>query len=169
MSYNIADNGSLVPIAGNTRPASSNPDIAEEEFSPATKAHPVGDYFYYNGYLYKVIMPITMGATLVDEGNIEKVDVTNELENRVNKSDSQYVQITLASTGWVNGEYSLESLYPSASYDIENVTTCEASTEAMRKAWNKADCTGYAATNKIIAHGTVPSINIIISMKVIKK
>lgn len=170
MSYNIGNsNGTLTPIAGNNKPDSYDPTIAGEEFSPAEAAHAIGDFFYYNRELYKAKTAIAIGDTLVNNTNIEKAAIGDELENKVNKSDSQYVQITLSASNWSNGEYSLENLYPSASYDIENVTTCESSTTAMRTAWNKADCGGFVSTNKIISHGTVPTIDIIVSMKIIKK
>ena len=101
MSYNIVRNGSLVPIAGNTRPSSSNPDIAEEEYSPAQSAHAAGEYFYYNESLYKTLTIINIGDNLIKDSNIEKVNVTNELESKVDTEtlNSRLSDIDTAFTG----------------------------------------------------------------------
>ena len=58
----------------------------------------------------------------------------------------------------------METDFPSASYDIISVLQTASTTEAMRAAWAKADCGGYVAANKIIAHGTVPEIDITLGL-----
>lgn len=71
-----------------------------------------------------------------------------------------WATITLSTNGWNSSTkvYSLESTYPSASYDILDVVPYDSTTDAMREAWAKADCGGYQSSNQIKAHGTVPTI-----------
>lgn len=78
-------------------------------------------------------------------------------------------EYTLLASGWANGQYSLETDYPSADYDIVNVQPTANTTDAMRKAWSKADCGGHSATNVITAHGTAPVIDIILGLCVREK
>lgn len=80
-----------------------------------------------------------------------------------------YNQVTISASGWSNNVYSFESLYPSASYDIWGITTNDNTTDAQRKAWIAADCGGYRATNTIYAHGTVPTVDIIVTLVVVAK
>ena len=77
---------------------------------------------------------------------------------------TDWEEYTLLSSGWSNGQYSLEADFPSADYDIVNVQPTANTTEAMRKAWSKADCGGYSDTNIITAHGTVPAIDIVLGL-----
>lgn len=71
-----------------------------------------------------------------------------------------FASVTLSSSSWSSRVYSFETTYPSASYDILDITPAEGATDAERKAWIAADCGGYRATNTIYAHGTVPAIAI---------
>ena len=76
---------------------------------------------------------------------------------------------TISATGWSNGVYSFESLYPSTDYDILNILTNEHTTDAQRRAWIRADCGGYRSTNTIEAHGEVPEIDIVVTLMVTPK
>lgn len=67
---------------------------------------------------------------------------------------------TLLANNWSNSQYSLESIYPSTTYDIVNVLPTTNTTEAQKTAWAAAECGGYNSTNVIIANGTVPTIDI---------
>ena len=77
--------------------------------------------------------------------------------------------ITLAAVNWSNSEYSFETLYPSTSYDIVNILPNETTTAAQRQAWASADCGGYYTTNKIVANGTVPTIDIPLTLFLVSK
>lgn len=79
------------------------------------------------------------------------------------------VEVTVAASGWANKVYSFESAYPSANYDILGIYPDENTTDAQRKAWIAADCGGYRATNTIYAHGTVPTIDMVLMVVVIHK
>ena len=81
----------------------------------------------------------------------------------------QTVEYTILSSGWSSKTYSLESVYPSTTYDILNVIPNQNTTDAQKKAWAKAQCGGYRTTNTIYAKGTVPSIDIIVELVIAKK
>lgn len=93
-----------------------------------------------------------------------------ESDNRYSRK-STWVSYTISASGWNSStkEYSIESTYPSASYDIIEISPNENTTDAMREAWAKADCGGYYATNKFKAHGDVPTIDIVVSLCVVNK
>ena len=76
---------------------------------------------------------------------------------------------TISASGWSNGQYSFESVYPSSSYDISDILPNENTTDAQRAAWIAADCGGYCTTNKIIAHGSVPTIDIPVTLALVQK
>lgn len=90
-------------------------------------------------------------------------DVAGHLQNEIDNLTTRAVSITLLASGWNNGVYSLESQFPSSTMNIENILPNSSTTSAMRKAWQKADCSGYEATNIITAHGKVPTINIVLT------
>lgn len=77
--------------------------------------------------------------------------------------------ITLSASNWSNSEYSFETLYPSASYDIIDIMPNETTTSAQRSAWIAADCGGYYTTNKIVAKGSVPTIDIPLTLFLVSK
>lgn len=88
----------------------------------------------------------------------------------------QWTTITLAVNGWTADPldntryiYSLESLYPVATYDITNVIPSTSTTADQRKAWSAADCGGYDERNVIVCHGTVPTVAIPLSICIRKK
>lgn len=85
-------------------------------------------------------------------------------------SKPTYTQVTIAASGWnANNVYSFESSYPSSAYDITDVLPNENTTDAQRKAWIAADCGGYRSTNTIMAHGTKPTIDIIVTLVIVAK
>lgn len=89
--------------------------------------------------------------------------VTYDLKDSVARSQggTTYTAYTLTSSGWSNGVYSLETQWPSATYDIVDVLpNSTTTTAAQRTAWVNADCGGYESTNIIRAHGTVPTVDI---------
>ena len=80
-----------------------------------------------------------------------------------------WVEYTLRSSGWSNGQYDLTSDFPDDEVDIINVQPTANTTEAMRKAWSKADCGGHSPTNIITAHGAVPTIDIVLGLCIRQK
>ena len=75
---------------------------------------------------------------------------------------------TLLASGWNDGAYSFETGYPSATYDIEIALDSTASSEQV-EAFNGAQIVGSATSNIIKAYGNVPTVDIPIILKVIKK
>ena len=80
-----------------------------------------------------------------------------------------YVPTTLASGSWISGQYSFESTYPSATYDLEVFINRSSATAAEIEAFNLAQVGGYYISNIIIAAGTVPTIDIHVVLKVSTK
>ncbi len=50
-----------------------------------------------------------------------------------------------------------------------NIVPNDNTTAEQRTAWNNANCGGYKATNVIEAHGTVPTIDIIVELLLVHK
>lgn len=142
---------------------------AQYDETPALYAHAVDDIIYFNSHFYKVTQAISVGDSIVVDTNItadtgieaDTVVYVTDLPDASDPGTSlSFEAVTISSSGWSSNVYSFESDYPSASYDILDITPAEAATDAERKAWISADCGGYRSTNTIYAHGTVPSITI---------
>lgn len=79
------------------------------------------------------------------------------------------IQYTMLLTGWVNGEYSFETQFPFANYNLEIEPNGDLITLQQLKAWNKGQMTGSFVANKCIAKGDVPTIDIPIILKASSK
>ena len=76
--------------------------------------------------------------------------------------------VTMSASGWSNGTYSFESTYPVATYDIE-IALDSTATSAQVEAFNGALIVGSAASNIVKAYGIVPTVDIPILIKAVKK
>lgn len=76
---------------------------------------------------------------------------------------------TLSAGGWSNAQYSFESSYPVATYDLEIEPNGDSCTSEQLEAWNGAQITGSASANKIKAFGDVPTIDIPVILQITKK
>lgn len=78
--------------------------------------------------------------------------------------------VSLLASNWDSSSktYSLESEYPNANYDIE-VALDSTATTAQAEAFNGAQIVGSATSNIVKAYGDVPTIDIPIILKVVKK
>lgn len=77
---------------------------------------------------------------------------------------------TLTATSWSGSTYSaLQTTYPAATYDIEIEPNGDSCTAAQYAAWGAAQLVGSATTNVLTALGTVPTVNIPITIKVTAK
>ncbi|MBQ9046788.1 MAG: hypothetical protein IJ120_02700 [Solobacterium sp.] len=92
-----------------------------------------------------------------------------EIDDINDKIDRTAVAATMTATGWNNAVYSFESSYPSTTYDIEIEPNGDAITTAQLDAWGQARLVGSVTTNTVKACGTVPSIDIPIVIKAVKK
>ena len=96
-------------------------------------------------------------------------DVKDYIDSHIGPGHVVWTAFTILANGWDEGEYSLENTYPYTRYDISGIVTAENATEAQRTAWREADCGGYESENVIVAHGTVPEIDIPVMLGVVDK
>lgn len=97
-----------------------------------------------------------------------KTDLGNT-NTEVGKLKATYAEVTLEATSWSGQTYSLESAYPSNIYDIEIELSGNA-TKEIAKVWGKViPVPNPDGQNIIKALGTVPSINIPVRVKAVKK
>ena len=97
------------------------------------------------------------------------VNAVNELDKDLDKLKATYTEVTLEATSWSGQTYSLEATYPSATYDIEIELSGNA-TKDIAKVWGKViPVPNPDGQNIIKALGTVPSINIPVRVKAVKK
>ena len=88
----------------------------------------------------------------------------------VDKSKPTYVSDTMRASKWDKSSktYSFESSYPFASYDIE-IQPSDACTELQFEAWSKSRIVGSISKNIAKAIGDVPTVDIPIILKAVKK
>mgnify|MGYP002520766642 CR=1 FL=1 len=79
-----------------------------------------------------------------------------------------YAEVTLTSSGWSGKTYSLESEYASFNYDI-TVGVAPGATVAQYDAFSKAKICGNAVRNALTALGTVPTVDIPVIVKAVRK
>lgn len=77
--------------------------------------------------------------------------------------------ITLQAGNWSGGEYSLESQFPVATYDILVSLNGDTVTLAQTEAWGSAKVVGYQTRNSIKALGDVPTVDIPVIVRAVKK
>ena len=106
-------------------------------------------------------------ATLQD---ILDEDTAGHLQNEITalQTATTYVNAVLEADSWVSTEYSFESDYPHASYDIR-LSLRDSATPAEAKALAKAMLGGSTTSNVYTAIGTVPAIDIPIILEVTEK
>ena len=97
----------------------------------------------------------------------ETLDVVlDELKNNIVPT---YTEVTLHASKWSGQTYSLEESYPSATYDVEIELSGNA-TKDMAKAWSRLiPVPSPDKQNVIKALGDVPSTNISIRVKAVRK
>lgn len=90
-------------------------------------------------------------------------------KTNVEKLVASYAEVTLETGKWSGQTYSLEATYPSSTYDIEIELSGNA-TKDIAKVWGKViPVPSPDGKNIIKALGTVPSINIPVRVKAVKK
>ena len=102
----------------------------------------------------------------------------SEIDNKVsninaaigNKANKPTISTsTMSASGWSDGVYSFESIYPVATYDIEIEINGDNCTSEQLKAWSSAQIVGSSTTNSCKAMGDIPTIDIPITIKVVVK
>lgn len=89
-----------------------------------------------------------------------------ELNTKENKAT--ITTATLLASGWSDGTYSFETDYPEATYNLE-IALDSTATTAQAEAFNGAQIAGSATSNTIKAYGIVPTVDIPIVLKVVRK
>lgn len=92
--------------------------------------------------------------------------VLTELSLKANKATISAT--TLSASGWSGNTYSFESEYPVANYDIEIALNSTATVE-QAEAFNSAQIVGNATSNIVKAFGEVPTVDIPIIIKAVRK
>lgn len=90
----------------------------------------------------------------------------SELNAKANKPVE--LVITLSASGWSDRAYSLESTYPNETYDIE-IALSSTATDEQIEAFDSAQMLGIDGTNIVKCRGTVPTVDIPVVARVVKK
>lgn len=90
----------------------------------------------------------------------------NKWSGKANKPTTAIA--TMSASGWSNGTYSFENTYPVSTYDIE-IALDSTATSGQVEAFNGALIVGSATSNIVKAYGIVPTVDIPIVIKVVKK
>ena len=106
-------------------------------------------------------------------------DITTMLNDNWNKIDAAWNEkvltasttsaITLQAGNWSGGEYSLESQFPVATYDLIVALNADTVTASQSEAWGAAKVVGFQTKNSIKALGTVPTVNIPVIVRAVKR
>lgn len=79
-----------------------------------------------------------------------------------------YSVVTMLAASWVNGAYSFEAQFPHAQYDIE-VSVDESATEEQFDAFGEARIGSSATSNIAVARGEIPTVDIPVMVKAVRK
>lgn len=93
---------------------------------------------------------------------------STEFAESIESLKPAYTEYTMLASGWTENTYSFESVYPSEAYDIE-ISLSSSATNEMVEAFNSATITGSVDSNIVTAFGDVPTIDILVIVKVVKK
>lgn len=109
------------------------------------------------------------GTTLdrvLDEIGDKIKDTSNKIDEKLKIT---YAEVTLEASSWSGRTYSLEATYPSTAYDLE-VELSGNATKELAKVWSRAiPVESPDGKNIIKLLGTVPSVNIPVRVKAVKK
>lgn len=109
------------------------------------------------------------GTTLdkvLDEIDDKIVDTSNKIDEKLKIT---YTEVTLEASSWSGRTYSLEATYPSNTYDLE-VELSGNATKELAKVWSRAiPVESPDGKNIIKLLGIVPSVNIPVRVKAVKK
>lgn len=120
------------------------------------------DNLFSSGSYVKIILNTTSGYAY-----IQNADTNKYLEGKITPT---VTTVTMKSSSWNSSAktYSFESTYPSSSYNIE-IEPSNTCTEDQFEAWCSAKIVGSATSNIVKAMGDVPTVNIPVILKVVRK
>lgn len=109
-------------------------------------------------------------GTTLDKVLDEIDDKIKEIRNKIDeKLKITYSEVTLEASSWSEQTYSLEATYPSTVYDLE-VELSGNATKELAKVWSRAiPVESPDGKNIIKLLGIVPSVNIPVRVKAVKK
>ena len=119
-------------------------------------------------------MEYTANYNLKKPLNTNSYDIQNFNDNadiideELKKLHGTVSVVTMSASGWSGKQYSFESTYPASEYDIEIALSSTASQEQI-DAYNSAMILSNATSNIAVASGVVPSVDIPVVLKVVKK
>lgn len=97
-----------------------------------------------------------------------KSDFSGEYKDLINKPTVSVTTLLASSWDSAAKTYSFETNYPMATYDLE-IALDSTATTAQAEAFNGAQIAGSATSNTIKAYGIVPTVNIPVVLKVVRK
>ena len=118
------------------------------------------DHLFAADVIVKVVLDVDEAKAFV-----QNADTNAYLEGRLART---YVPHTMLASGWVGNSYSFQDLYPHESYDIEIFVASTATSEQF-EAFGGAMIGGDYQSNIAVAVGDVPTIDVPIIIKVVKK
>lgn len=113
---------------------------------------------------YNLIKPATTDNYSVKDFN----DNADLIDAELAKLHGSFSVITMSALAWSDSQYSFETDYPVASYDLE-IALDSTATSAQVEAFISAQMVGSATSNVVKAYGTVPTVDIPVILKVVKK
>lgn len=123
----------------------------------------------YNDLADKPTIPSTSG--LASEDWVESKGYLTTHQDISGKQNKPIVStVTMAAAGWDSAAkiYSFENTYPAASYDIE-IEPDSTITDEQLEAWCAAKIVGNRTANKAVAKGDIPTVNIPVIVKAVRK
>lgn len=113
----------------------------------------------YNG---DIVYPQTKVEAIFDTNG-------NSLGEIIDTVKPTITTVVMSASGWSSNEYSFESTYPVATYDISIELNGDSATDEQVEAWSDAKIIGSATANKAIAKGDVPLIDLPIIIRAVVK
>ena len=95
-------------------------------------------------------------------------DTAGKLQNEIDNLKGSKTTDRLLTSSWSNKQYSFESAYPVASYDLYIYVPNTATLEQIT-AWNNAKILPNETANILVASGDVPTVDIPVIIKAVKK
>lgn len=105
-------------------------------------------------------------SSILDDLSGYDGDLVEMINTKSNKASVTVA--TLSTSKWVGNIYSFETEYPVNTYDIEIALNSTATVDQVNT-FNSAQIVGSATTNTVKAFGTIPTIDIPIIIKAVKK
>lgn len=91
------------------------------------------------------------------------------IEDLSEKTIPEYTALTMLASAWSGNVYSFENSYPRSTYNIEIYLDGDNITSGQKSAFGAAEIVGSLSGNTVKALGEVPTVNIPIIVKAVRK